>query len=86
MGQLEFANEPLRLRLGHRYEECLEQARTAIIIRMTASDIPSPLIAAVHLGVSGDLADWIGSESDAFAVLIQAALGLLSCFEKREGG
>jgi len=43
---------------------------------MIALDISSPLVAAVHLGASGQLAATVGNEEDAFAILVQAALQL----------
>jgi hypothetical protein len=75
---LDSSADLFRTRMGQRYQGYMEQARTAILITMTASDIPSPLIAAVRLGASGELAALMGSEADAFGVLIQAALQL-SC-------
>lgn len=75
--RLESLGGSLHCRLGSRYEELLEQAKTAIIISSISKGL-SPVIAAVRLGVSGDLAALVGDEEDAFSVLIQAALQISS--------
>ncbi len=75
---LDGAANTLRARLEPRYDWFLEQGRTAIVMTMAARDIPSPFLAAVHLGVCGELTAVVGSDDDAFAVLIQAALQIWS--------
>ena len=70
--------DDLRTRLSPRYDWFLEQCRTAIVMTMAARDIRSPFLAAVHLGACGELTALIGSDDDAFAVLIQAALQIWS--------
>ncbi len=75
---LDSAGNSLRKRLEPRYDWFLEQGRTAIVMTMAAHGIQSPFLAAVHLGVCRELTAVIGSEDDAFAVLIQAALQIRS--------
>lgn len=75
---LDDCDNGLRIRFGSRYEWFLEQGRTAIVMTMAARDIPSPFLAAVHLGVRGELSGMIGSDDDAFSVLIHAALQIWS--------
>lgn len=77
-GKLLDAADGLRARLGSRYDWFLAQGKTAIVMTMAALDISSPFLAAVHLGVHGELTSVVGSEDDAFAVLIQAALQIWS--------
>lgn len=72
--QLNLHDQRLRARLGRRYKGLIQQGRVAILMAMTAHGIASPILAAVELGVSGDLTPIVGTDDDAFAVLMQAAL------------
>jgi hypothetical protein len=54
--------------------------RAIALIETTCAQKPSisPLIAAVNLGVQGDFALIVGDDHDAFNILVQAALRILS--------
>lgn len=71
-------DQGLRLRLGVRYQSFVAQGRTAIIMAMVAQGIASPLDAAVHLGAAGALSPVVGTDADAFGILVQAALEILT--------
>jgi len=77
MHLLHLHDQRLRTRLGRRYEDLIEQGRAALLMAMIAHGISSPILAAVELGVSGDLTPIVGTDDDAFAVLMQAALHIL---------